>query len=339
LNAPAASRSTSNRLPGLEALRGVAAICVLLLHVGAIFQLKPILAKGYLGVDFFLMLSGFLMARVQEPRFASGKLQPWPFIAKRYRRLWPMMAAGGVIGLPFLWIRTTGIDQFLLVAAFNLALLPWFGMRWEVFPLNIPAWTIFFELVANVAHALVLRLLPTMAILAGAFACLPMLWWIGDLWGSLDVGSKPENFLFALPRIFFAYFVGIALSRWWGSEPLLRVPALPAILAMPVLLLTAQHLGMSHWSVDVAFVVIACPLMIAGALRLNRLAAPARLLGQLSFPLFALQMPILQGLRKLGFGALESGLAAFAGGVAGAFLASALGRWRRSRQAMREATG
>ena len=50
-----------NRLPGLEALRFVAALCILLVHTRAVFGGQPVFGRGYLAVEFFLMLSGFLM--------------------------------------------------------------------------------------------------------------------------------------------------------------------------------------------------------------------------------------------------------------------------------------
>ncbi len=103
---------SSPRLPGLEALRGVAAICILLLHTRAVFGGKPVFGKGYLAVEFFLMLSGFLMAYAQEARMGRD-FAPLAFMTKRYWRLWPTMALGSAIGLPRLFLRTSGLGQFL----------------------------------------------------------------------------------------------------------------------------------------------------------------------------------------------------------------------------------
>ena len=86
------------------------------------------------------------------------------------------------------------------------------------------------------------------------------------------------------------------------------------------------------WLFDAVFVVVVCPLMIAGALRLDCCHRAAGLLGQLSFPLFALQMPVLQGTLMLGFGYWEGLAAAFTAGIAGMVLANALGAWRAGRK-------
>lgn len=318
------------RLPGLEALRGVAAICILLLHTRAVFGGKPVFGKGYLAVEFFLMLSGFLMAYAQEARLARDAA-PLRFIASRYRRLWPTMALGSVIGLPRLFLHASGMGQFAAIALANLLLIP-VSFRREVFPLNIPAWTIFYELVANALHALVFRHMRLWAIWLGIVALAPVMVWIGQSWGSFDVGARPEHFLAGLPRILFAYLIGIALGRWWGEHPPVPVPPLLAIPAMPAILAAGWWLGLNHWWFDFTFTVIACPLMIAGGLRLARFHKPAGLFGQLSFPLFAVQMPILQGMEMLGFSYWAGGAAAIAGGILAALLASAAGRWQAASQ-------
>ena len=119
-------------------------MCILLLHTRAVYGGARVFGKGYLAVEFFLMLSGFLMAYAQETRVKD----PAGFMAKRYLRLWPTMALGGVIGLPRLFIKSASLGGFFATAIANLALLPaWWGKF--VFALNIPAWTIFYELVAN----------------------------------------------------------------------------------------------------------------------------------------------------------------------------------------------
>lgn len=327
---PAHRTTALGRLPGLEALRGVAAICVLLLHVRAVFGGQPVFGKGYLGVDFFLMLSGFLMARTQETRCATG-LDPLAFLWKRYKRLWPTMAAGGLLGLPRLFTRTDGPFQFAAIAAANLALVP-VSFRREVFPLNIPAWTIFYELVANALHVLLFWRLRnawlwlSIALLGAVVA------WIGMAWGSLDVGARPEHFLAGLPRILFAYLIGIALCRWWGSTPPLPIPAIVSIVAMPAVLASGWWLEMDKtWLFDFAFVLVVCPAMIAGALRLASFHRTAGVLGQLSFPLFALQMPVLQGAQMLGFGYWAGLGAALVAGIVGMVLPKAFAQWRSAR--------
>ena len=320
----------TGRLPGLEALRCVAAVCVLLLHTRAVYGGTPVFGRGYLGVDFFLMLSGFLMARVQEPRLDGG-MTPWNFLWKRYKRLWPMMAAGTLLGMPMQWLRARGIGDFIEVVALNLMLVPVWGQPF-VFPVNIPAWTIFYELFANASHVLGLRHLRRFWLPLAIVLLAPLEVWLAVRWHGLDLGARPATFLPGAVRVIFAYLIGMALSRWWRDGPVLPVPAIPAILAMPVVLALGWwlHLG-SAWY-DLGFVVLVAPLMIAGGLRLRRFGGLAAAIGQLSFPLFALQMPVLQGLRHFGCHGWFAGFMALGVGIAAMYLASALGKWRLARK-------
>lgn len=317
------------RLPGIEALRFFAALCILLLHTRAVFGGQRVFGKGYLAVEFFLMLSGFLMAYAQEARIKEAL----PFMVKRYRRLWPTMTLGGLIGLPRLFIQSQTLANFAATAVANLALIPvWW--RQFAFELNIPAWTIFYELVANTLHTFVFRHLKLWAIWLGIALLAPVMVWVGMTWGSFDVGAMPGNILAGLPRILFAYLIGIALGRMWRGGPWIPVPSLLAIPAMPVILAASWWLKIDqHWRFDYLFTVIACPVMIAGGMRLTRFHRAAGLLGQLSFPLFAVQMPILQGMQMLGWDKWTGGLTAFAGGIVAAFLTSRFDRWRKEKKA------
>ncbi len=155
--------SAPARLAGIDALRGIAALLVVGLHTNAVFGGLGQFSKGYLGVDFFLVLSGYLMARITEPRIAAG-LTAQRFIVARYKRFWGMVALGSLIGIPYLWIRAGGEWwPFLPALIANLALLPW-PVANLLFAVNIPAWTIFAELVANGAHVSALRRLSTVGL-------------------------------------------------------------------------------------------------------------------------------------------------------------------------------
>jgi len=294
---PFMTKASSRRLPGLEVLRLVAASCVLFLHALANYGGARWFGRGYLGVDFFLMLSGFLMTRVQEERLVKG-LSPWSFMIKRYARLWPMMALGGLIGLPRLFIRDHSWWDALWVATANLALLPVPGHQF-VTPLNVPAWTITCELICNYAHVLVLWRVRGKWLWLLLAALLPLEIGIGVHFGYYNVGAQPANFAAGVVRTLFAYTLGIALSRWWRDGVPFPAPWWLALPLMPVLLVGATALGLWGWWYELGFVLLACPLMIAGAIGLDRGHGMAEWMGRLSFPLFALQMPILEGLRML----------------------------------------
>jgi peptidoglycan/LPS O-acetylase OafA/YrhL len=312
------------RLHGLDTLRGIAALCVVGLHANAIFphQVPPWFTKGYLGVDFFLMLSGYLMARITEPRLAAGA-DPVRFMAARFRRFWTVVALGSLLGIPFLWVRTQG-DPVWFVSALgaNLAFLPWPADH-LLFPLNVPVWTILAELLANALHVLVLWRMPTRwlagLVLASAGAAL----WAAISYGSLDVGARPSNVVYSPPRILLAYGLGILLWRWRGARLSLPAPGWLALPLIPAAMLAAWTFGLGGWPFDLIFILALCPLVIALALGLDRDSTPGRWSAALAFPLFAVHVPALELARLLGLGPASGLVAAFAGALA-------IGWWTKS---------
>jgi peptidoglycan/LPS O-acetylase OafA/YrhL len=291
--------STPARLAGLDALRGIAALLVVGLHTNAVFGGLGQFVKGYLGVDFFLMLSGFLMARITEPRLAAG-LPARTFIIARYKRFWGMMALGSVIGIPYLWIRAGGeLWPFLPALIANLALLPW-PVANLLYALNIPAWTIFAELIANAAHVLALRRLSNSAIAVLTALLGGLTLWVAISWGSLDLGARPGHVWAAIPRVFFAYCLGIVLWRWRGERVLIPLPTALIMLALPLAITGSWWSGWRAWHFDFAFVALLCPLVISAACAINRQTWLGWLSGAISFPLFAIHLPILEALRELG---------------------------------------
>lgn len=293
------------RLHGLDALRGIAAFCVVGLHSGAVFGGMPgWFAKGYLAVDFFLMLSGMMMARGTEQKLANG-FAPIRFMRARYRRFWPMMALGSLIGVPFLWARSGGWDPFLPALIANFLLLPW-PVGTLLFALNIPAWTIFFELVANAVHVFALHRLGQKVIALLAVIMLALTIWGAMMFGSLDVGPRPDTFVAGFSRVFLAYLIGILLGRGLGTLLGSIIPGWLALILMPLAILGSWYFGWRHWSFDLAFVLLLCPLILLGARNIRRATRLGWLSGAISFPLFAVHMPILEGLRWQGFGVSQA---------------------------------
>ncbi len=159
--------------PILDGLRGVAAITVVIFHLLEIFSggnhLKMMINHGYLAVDFFFLLSGFVIAHSYDDRWR--KMTVAGFFKRRLIRLHPMIIVGMTIGAIAFYFSESGLFpnvagtpvwKLLLVTLVGYTLLPvpvsmdirgWMEMH----PLNGPAWTLFFEYIANILYALLLR--------------------------------------------------------------------------------------------------------------------------------------------------------------------------------------
>jgi peptidoglycan/LPS O-acetylase OafA/YrhL len=101
----------------LDGLRGVAALIVVMFHTFEVYSKgdhsKQILNHGYLAVDFFFLLSGFVVAYAYDDRW--GKMSQWDFYKRRLIRLQPMVIMGSVIGAALFYFQTGPV--FPLVSA------------------------------------------------------------------------------------------------------------------------------------------------------------------------------------------------------------------------------
>jgi peptidoglycan/LPS O-acetylase OafA/YrhL len=283
--------SGTGRIYGLDAMRGLAALCVFAFHAHDLFPTLPnLFAKGYLAVDFFMMLSGYVMARTYETRM-GGEIGPEKFLALRYKRLWLTMAIGGIVGIPYLWLAAGDPMTFAVALALNLLLIP-FPLNHELFPLNLPAWSIFYELAANLTHVVLLRRLSSGVLLGLALLLVPPLAYFASVKGDANFGAFSMQFGLALGRALLAYSIGVVLWRRWQDRPPLKVPAMAAIIAAPLLMSTP--LAALGWGYDLVFTLLLCPLLLAGGLRLEGAPRWAVLSGALSFPLYAIHMTVLR---------------------------------------------
>lgn len=293
----------SGRLAGLDALRGIAALCVLVYHAS-----EQGSSNAYLAVDFFFMLSGYVMARTYEPRLAGGMV-PLQFVRARLVRLWPTMFLASLVGLPWLfsWVPP---EWAVPIALANLLLIPSL-MQNRLFLLNGPAWSILFELGANAAHAAGLwrlsnkRLVALIVLAAGSLA------WFAST-QTLELGSRPDTVPGGIARVLTSYMIGMLLWRLWRDRPPLAVSAPFTLLAMPGFFVASAMLSGQSWQSDLLFVLALCPMLLAGGLRIERPGPLLAWLGEISFPLYAVHGPTLRTCQWLGLGNLWGVLASIA---------------------------
>ena len=147
------------RIAGLDGLRGVAAMAILAHHIGVLRHESIFFSHGYLAVDFFFLLSGFVIGGAYEPRMAAG-MTFWRYAQIRLIRLYPLIALGAVAGAVSFILTNKPLPVWTALW-FQLAFIPFAVTRVEAYPLNGVQWSLFFELFINAVHAALYRFLTT----------------------------------------------------------------------------------------------------------------------------------------------------------------------------------
>jgi peptidoglycan/LPS O-acetylase OafA/YrhL len=274
-------------------------------------------------------LSGFVLGLVAEPRMLAGT--GWrTFIVARWRRLWPMIAAGAVVGAAAFLIDHDA-QTTLLFLVLALAMIPLLSPSYEPYPLNGPQWSLLMELMINLAHGLLLarlslRRLALLTVVLGA-ALLAVI-----------VRDSSNFWLLAELRVGFSYFLGLIIARCYRQG---RLPtSAPIDWKLPILLIAGAVLALPYVPLakvigDSMLIFAVHPLaFLAAILARPPAAADAALvaLGRLSYPLYAVHFPIVVLVHHLGS---TGWYATSAAGVALALataLAALLERPRASRQ-------
>ena len=153
------------RFIAMDGLRGIAALYVLMFHAGEWFP-KSWTSRGWLSVDLFFVLSGFVIAASYEQRLANY-LHPFDFFKLRIIRLYPLYLIGllvGIINLVSSYLVTTQITDLNLIRwhalPFSFLMLPYpfaDSVKVGLYPLNGPAWSLFFEVIINIIYSFTFR--------------------------------------------------------------------------------------------------------------------------------------------------------------------------------------
>ena len=337
----------------LDGLRGAAALMVVWYHVFEGFAFAGGTAittfnHGYLAVDFFFLLSGFVISYAYNSRWGKGNgndlsgkgFTLWSFFKRRFIRLHPMVIMGAAIGtITFLlggslkWDGTQTQPLWILAALLmGMLLIPAYpGAKWDVrgngemYSLNGPSWSLFFEYLGNVMYALFIRklsgrglgiLTAIMGILLGWYA-------IADIstYGMIGVGWTLDavNFFGGFIRMMFPFTLGMLICRnfkpcrapkgifWIASAALFAIFSVPYIPACGEICLNGVY--------EIACIAIIFPMILwlgASAATGTKNAAPtatdnndstsaapgrtekiSNFLGELSYPLYIVHYPVM----------------------------------------------
>lgn len=279
---------------GIDLLRGLGALLVLLFHEAQVFPGRTIFDHGYLAVDMFFMLSGFVLAARFEHDLRTSALSPLNYIILRFRRLYPLVAVGVLLGICVAKTGVIACGPLSQEALTHLLILPSLSGGF-LFALNPALWSVFAELWINLAHAIIAPLLTTrrlvlLTTLTGVGLAVGII-----THGSADMGSSAGTLSLGLIRTAFGFFVGVLSWRWkthnaarmWGHQGC----AVLFIFVVIVAGLVDDSRGLVDIAAILSFAVI---LKLAAEAKLEGLGAMlAKYAARISFPLYAIHYPIL----------------------------------------------
>ena len=300
----------------LDGLRGVAALMVIIFHCFETYLPvfgRQIVNHGYLAVDFFFVLSGFVIGYAYDDRW--DKMTTWGFFKRRLTRLHPMVIAGTLIGAALFFfagaafpktLETSGW-KFVLCLVMGLVMIPC-GPRldirgWqEMNSFNGPNWSLTFEYIGNILYALMLRRLPTKWLAVISFAAGGMLATLTLHDGALGAGWTTEDsgLWTGLLRMLFPYSAGMLMARLFkpvDTRHTFALCSLAIIACASLPLLFGECASWASGLYDAACVIIIFPLIVwlgASARTLKTSTRHVcRRLGDLSYPLYAVHYPLM----------------------------------------------
>ncbi|PSR52375.1 acyltransferase [Adhaeribacter arboris] len=304
----------------LDALRGLAAIMVVTMHTFELFcegdYHKLFINHGYLAVDFFFMLSGYVMAHAYDDRW--NKMTVVDFCKRRLIRLHPLIILGMTFGALLFYsqasavfpkIAGTPVWQLVMITGVGYSLIPIppaMDIRgWnEMHPLNGPAWSLFFEYLANILHVFILRKLPNLVLSLFVFMAAVALFHLaitktsGDLIGGWSL--EPEQLRIGFTRLLFPYMAGMLLRRTVKIGSNKRTFLLTSALLVLVLSFPRvgghEHLWLNGLY-EALIIVLVFPLIIylgaIGEVKGVRSQKVCTFLGDISYPLYITHFPFV----------------------------------------------
>jgi peptidoglycan/LPS O-acetylase OafA/YrhL len=329
---------------GLDGLRGVCAVSIVLYHCDDLFHKGPIFQHGYLAVDIFFLLSGFVIALAHENRLRAQE-GLGRFLKARARRLLPVFWIGATFNLAiFFAMAANGFYPeygwtftWLVVPVTTLLMLPAWGSPDGSFspPMINVTWSLLVEWVVNIAYGALLFRLRTRTLVILAIAG----WAVMSVLGYYTERGWCVGFQMlslGMLRGFAAFLAGVVIWRLHRQGRFARLPALaPELLLTGWLAIAAVPTFTATPTFDWIAVTLLCPMLVLLLLRADH-RAPAwfKGLGDLSYPLYVTHPGIILLAQKTPLFGLDKGpsapraLGIFALCIGAGWIASRLARLR-----------
>jgi peptidoglycan/LPS O-acetylase OafA/YrhL len=289
--------------PILDGLRGTAAILVVIFHLFEAYF--PVMANhpmhhGYLAVDFFFLLSGFVVGYAYDDRW--GEMSIKEFIKIRLIRLHPLVILGVTIGAICFWFdpytnpgHKVGILKLIGVMLMGFTLLPSPDVRgWgETHSLDGPCWSLLQEYIANLIYALFGRKMSKIALWILVILSAIALTWVAIWRGDLGTGWGYNTFGIAVVRMMYPFFAGLLLFRI-GKR--IRIPRAYTICSLMLVVLFLVPYYKYNGLFEAACIIILFPIIVAagaGGQISGRWAKLCKFSGEISYPIYIVHYPFI----------------------------------------------
>ena len=216
----------------LDLLRGVAAFCVVLFHFSSRLEFGVLFFHGYLAVDFFFCLSGYVIFEAYYAKLASGRLKSQDFIVARLIRFMPLVIFGNLIAAvadifrPGVFSFGEHVKDVFFILVISSLFLPNFyktSLEDTTYPLNGPIWSLFFELIANIIFVFIAKSRYFwIFVKCTIFVSLMILIYASQITGDIHFGPHLDFFPYAIPRVLCSFFAGVLLHNVTYRSGILR---------------------------------------------------------------------------------------------------------------------
>jgi peptidoglycan/LPS O-acetylase OafA/YrhL len=322
-----AKRPTSDRFVLLDGLRGIAAIFIIQRHAEDL--LGDALPSSYLGVDLFFALSGFVLAHAYGASLADRRISPFQFMKARLLRLYPLYAiALALVTAYYIRMYFAGLpvmaDEYVIPNELALAFVT--GLLFLPSPITIsfnaalflvhPAWSLFNELVVNLAYAwrgvrATLRQIGIVLAISAALLVVAAL-----QFDRLHAGFRWNEMYAGMARVFFSFFMGMLIYRYRRRVAVMRPYQALACLALLICVLASPTPKDWRWIFDLFVVFLVWPALLYWASAITpgpRTAAVSNFLGVASYAVYVLHTPLLDWAHVIMPGITKPELMPFAG--------------------------
>jgi len=292
------------RFTTLDMLRGVAAIGVMIYHLGTYKFPVALFPHGYLAVDFFFVLSGFVVAHAYEAKFWRG-LSLVDFFIIRMIRLYPLALLGTLAGAGIFFgehelfpAHSSPVRDILASFSFNIFMLPCLFVSkppFETFFCDASEWSLFLEIAANLVWAALVMRLRTRTLVLATFLCGAVLAATDVFYGTGNIGWNTPTWWGGVPRVSFSFTAGLLIFRlrWYAHVPAMRFGGIILAVALLAVLAWPASFGGARLPLwDIAAVLFILPLLVlAGAAQISE-GRLANMVGALSYPVYIVHSPV-----------------------------------------------